>query len=182
MMRHVAKCLLRAVAYLHDQQLYHGDLSPRNILVDCLSYDLRMLTKKSKIVIADGGSVTAAHRRHAPCGDLRFQSPESVIVQTNYASREHDVWMVGASLMFLTNGKQVVNYESRFAHDGASYCYIDRFGRKTYDVTESEMRAFVRRNINKALDDKSGYVGSVTRCAAKFLHFYPEHRKLLGKQ
>ena len=181
MMRHVAQCLLRAVAYLHENQLYHGDLSPRNILIDCLSYDLRMLTRKSKILIADSGSVTAAHRRHAPCGDLRFQSPESVIIQSNYASREHDVWMVGAALIFLANGKQIVNYESRFAHDGASYYYIDRFGRKTNDVSEMEMRSFVRRSINRALDDKSGYTGSVTRCAAKFLRFYPEDRKLLGK-
>lgn len=178
MMRSVAKKLRRGLQYLHEHSWYHGDLSAGTILFDSLAPNLRVLGPKAKVYISECATNTSSVKRYTRCGDLNFQSPESVLLQSGYMSRGHDIWMLGAVLMYMATGRHVVDYQHRFRIGSESYVYVDRFGVPTADMDRAVMTSFIEQEIKALFKSKDGYRGSVTRLARKFLRIAPEKRKL----
>ena len=105
----IVKCILEAVAYLHDNNIVHRDLKPDNILIGDLS-DL------TTIKVADFG-LSAKYEHSSFCsldqqvGTLIFMGPE-LILKKRY-SKGVDVFATGIILYMLLTGGEHPLYDSR---------------------------------------------------------------------
>ena len=105
----IIKCILEAVAYLHENNIVHRDLKPDNILIGDLS-DL------TTIKVADFG-LSAKYEHSSFCsldqqvGTLIFMGPE-LILKKRY-SKGVDVFATGIILYMLLTGGEHPLYDSR---------------------------------------------------------------------
>jgi serine/threonine protein kinase len=105
----VASQITNSIAYLHDKQIVHGDLSLDNIM---------LIHKKSKqIRIIDFGLArignTNLHEHSA--GKTSYMSPECYDGKKDYDGKKNDVWCFGVCLFILLFGMNP--YDEPFKND-----------------------------------------------------------------
>ena len=101
------KQIISAVKYLHQFNIMHRDLKPKNILLD----------KAGDLRVADFGLTTRVKhggKNHTLCGTQGYISPE-VLAGKAYGL-ETDIWTMGAVLYFMVTGVSNGQSEVRKAH------------------------------------------------------------------
>jgi len=99
--RSVVRCVLRALAYLHDNRVAHRDIKPENLLLsDPYHKDL------NSVKLADFSFARKVRRRNecrTLCGTPGYLSPE-MLEQFPAYDVKCDVWSVGCLLFLLLGG------------------------------------------------------------------------------
>ncbi|MEM9585204.1 MAG: protein kinase [Pseudomonadota bacterium] len=106
----ILKDVLGAVAYIHDQDLLHRDISPDNILLDV---DLR------PVLIDFGAAREEATKKSRVLSALRVvkdgYSPQEFYVQGSAQTPSSDLYALGASFYHLIVGETPPNSQARLA-------------------------------------------------------------------
>lgn len=99
--RFIVKCILQAVAYLHENNVVHRDIKPGNVL-------LKSKNSYRQIKLADFGlslrfeSQGLSRFFSHKCGTLIYMAPE--LVENNMdCSKSVDIWAVGQCMAILCN-------------------------------------------------------------------------------
>ena len=110
--------IISAVEFLHEQSVFHRDLSVKNVLV----------TKNDQIKIIDFGLATESEAISEQfCGTVAYFSPQIVSKQP-YSPRPTDIWNLGVMLYAVNFGQYPFggrHYSSRQTNPGSqSSCYF----------------------------------------------------------
>tara|TARA_Y200000002_G_scaffold371772_1_gene368800 strand:- start:1040 stop:1909 length:870 start_codon:yes stop_codon:yes gene_type:complete len=93
--------IVDAVNYLHEQQIYHRDIAPDNILYD---------SKKDKVYLCDLGLVQINNTNTCtkPVGKILYAAPELLLVSKGkenlFYSDKLDIWCIGCLLCYMIFG------------------------------------------------------------------------------
>ena len=89
--------VLRALAYMHDKDVYHRDLKPSNIMFNPRTQQIKL--------IDFGFACHAKEKLRVFCGTPSYMSPE-IVNKKEYLGSAADVWAAGV-LLFVTLTGQV---------------------------------------------------------------------------
>lgn len=104
--RKICHDLIKAVNFLHSNNLTHTDLKPENILFNDSSYlieDNRRKVKDPSVKLIDFGSATFDHEHHSRIISTRHYRAPEVILETGW-SQPCDVWSIGCIMFELALG------------------------------------------------------------------------------
>lgn len=141
----VAKQLLEAVAFLHQQGIAHSDLKPENILLEntqdiswrSTSPDtmIRVL-RHTEIQVTDFGSAVFSDEFHTePMSTVYYRAPE--ILLDLGRSCAADLWSIGCILLELHTGAPVFDPASDLDHMAQIEAVLGR-------IRDEDMAAYVR--------------------------------------
>lgn len=95
--RELARVLLRAIKYLHDQNVVHRDLKPENLLLLSENDDFNIKVVDFGFAARAEGNVLTQH-----CGTPGYIAPE--ILRNEHYGKSVDMWSFGVILYILLGG------------------------------------------------------------------------------
>lgn len=151
----IADRLASAIHFMHSHGIFHGNISSKSVILKARLSPFTDVSPSVKILLEASNTCTDGLRRNSLAGDIRYVSPESVLVGCSYESAKHDSWMLGALIYEMCTGFSLVDYYHRFpepSDPNTMHCYLDAYGSRTELVDDGTMRLFIKRSVITALE------------------------------
>jgi len=75
----ISKCILQTLSYIHDKQIIHADINPKNIIYNKLTKNIQIIDFGLSI---EGGSIINMNETNHSSGNLYYISPEQTGLTT----------------------------------------------------------------------------------------------------